>query len=75
MARVPLLSSLRTRILLLGGLFSAAIISVVLITAYVVVATGMAGVADATNARLARRTLEIYTATRTATSRTRARPA
>jgi signal transduction histidine kinase len=62
--RVSLFSSLRTRILLLGGLFSAAIISVVLITAYVVVATGMAGVADATNARLARRTLEIYTATR-----------
>jgi signal transduction histidine kinase len=62
--RVPAFSSLRTRILLLGGLFSAAIISVVLITAYVVVATGMAGVADATNARLARRTLEIYTATR-----------
>jgi signal transduction histidine kinase len=62
--RVPVLSSLRTRIVLLGGLFSAAIIGVVLITAYVVVATGMAGVADATNARLARRTLEIYAATR-----------
>ncbi len=64
MARPPFLSSLRTRIVLLGGLFSAAVIGVVLITAYVVVATGMAGVADATNVRAAQRTLEIYRATR-----------
>ena len=65
MPRVPVLSSLRTRILLLGSLFSAAIIGVVLVTAYVVVATGMAGVADATNLRAAERSLEIYGATRT----------
>ncbi len=64
-ARPPFFSSLRTRIVLLGGLFSAAIIGVVLVTAYVVVATGMAGVADATDARVAQRTLEIYRATRT----------
>jgi signal transduction histidine kinase len=63
--RVPVLSSLRTRILVLGGLFSAAIIGVVLVTAYVVVATGMAGVADTTDLRAAHRSLEIYSATRT----------
>jgi len=62
--RVPILSSLRTRILILGALFSAAIIGVVLVTAYVVVATGMASVADATNLRAAERSLEIYGATR-----------
>jgi signal transduction histidine kinase len=60
-----MMSSLRTRILLLGALFSSAIIGVVLVTAYVVVATGMAGVADTTNLRAAERSLEIYRATRT----------
>jgi signal transduction histidine kinase len=62
--RTPLFSSLRTRILLFGTLFSAAVIGVVLITAYIVVATGMAGVADAANRRVAQRTAEIYVATR-----------
>jgi signal transduction histidine kinase len=62
--RTPVLSSLRTRILLFGTLFSAAVIGVVLITAYIVVATGMAGVADAANRRVAQRAGEIYVATR-----------
>jgi signal transduction histidine kinase len=62
--RTPVLSSLRTRILLIGALFSAAVIGVVLITAYVVVATGMAGVADAANRRVAQSAAELFTATR-----------
>lgn len=55
-------------------MFAAAIIGVVLITAYVVVATGMAGVADATSQRLATRASELYaTARRSAEAEAKAR--